>query len=150
MYGESGCVKGWFGKSRLCLIVVWLLLRLQWRRHETLPRLLDRVVLWRGIPVCVGTAEAVDAVACVFHHARRIPGLWVSCIPRGVVLAALLRDSPGTCLKIGFSPITGHRQGHAWLSREGEPLMPEDSELLARHRYAAVTSLPLRLHRRIH
>ncbi len=139
-----------FGKPWLCLVVAWLLVRLQWRRRESVPRLLDRATAWRGIPARIGVAEAADAVACVFRHARRLPGVWSSCIPRGIVLAALLRDYPDTCLKIGFSAMDGNHEGHAWLSHAEEPLMSEDSELLARHRFTEVTSLPLRPHRRVH
>ncbi len=138
------------GKPWLCLVVAWLLFRLQWRRRETLPRLLDRATAWRGIPARTGVAEASDAVACVFRYARRLPGVWSSCIPRSIVLAALLRDCPDTSLKIGFSPLAGNHEGHAWLSHEEEPLMTEDRELLAKRLFTEVTSLPLRSHRRVH
>ncbi len=130
------------------LLVSWWLLRLQWRRNESLPRSLRRMAGWAGHGSATSSGDAARVVSRVFRYARRIPGLWSSCIPRSLILAGLLGDSSRAELKVGFPHRPGG-EGHAWVAIDGEALLDEDRALLAREPHAEIESLPLGGPRRV-
>ncbi len=76
--------------------------------------------------------EAAGLVDAVFR--RRSMPLASRCLVRSLVLYSMLRGS-GVRLHLGLAPRgRGTRGGHAWVTWQGTPLLPEDR--MAREQYA--------------
>ncbi len=128
--------------ARLVMLICWWLLRLQWRRRESIPLLLERMAGWASFSSSPEPEAVAGALRRVFRVARRVPGLWSSCIPRALIAAALLRGRSGAVLRIGLSRRPG-ADGHAWFCIGERVLLPEDREWLAREPHVVAESLPL-------
>lgn len=128
------------------------LLASAWRLHTTAQRLAggagwtetrDRLLAARGLPERVDPADAVWAAARTGRLGRLLAGRRDTCLLRSLVAGALVADTPGVAVRIGFRRpwATGDLlDGHAWLSVADRALTPAEPDDVA---FEEVVALPL-------